>query len=441
MVERPVTGLLALAAVTVAASACVPDSETSPVTFQTHSQAIQGGEVDREHPSVVGLVMTSGYSIGTCSGTLIAPNLVLTAQHCIASTSTEYIRCGYTEFGATRTPRGVYVTTQTYLSNDARNYHEVVEIHTGEKDDVCSNDIALLVLADNVSEDEAPALVPRIDSPTERGEYYTAIGYGHTGDGGGSGVRRILDNRVVQCEGRECPYYTQVEDKEFLGSSGTCQGDSGGPALDNKGRVLGALSRGAGQCESSTYSAVYGWGDWIREKAMDAAERGGYEPPFWAVHGISEIPPDDLDLDGVLAGEDNCADLSNPDQTDTDADGIGDDCDDLTDSDDDGVGDDEDNCPSVGNADQVDTDGDGEGDECDPDDDGDDVDDQADSCPLDGNFSAYGDPCGADPDTVIVVIPEDDKKGCQSSTAAGSPSWYAAFVLAIGMVLRRRRSM
>ncbi|EDP97804.1 hypothetical protein KAOT1_21617 [Kordia algicida OT-1] len=52
--------------------------------------------------------------------------------------------------------------------------------------------------------------------------------------------------------------------------------------------------------------------------------------------------------DGVIAN-DNCQDVSNPDQTDTDNDGIGDACD---------------NCPSVANNDQMDADNDGIGDVC-----------------------------------------------------------------------------
>jgi hypothetical protein len=74
---------------------------------------------------------------------------------------------------------------------------------------------------------------------------------------------------------------------------------------------------------------------------------------------------DQADGDGDGAGDvcDNCADLANADQADTDGDGLGDACDD--DVDDDGAANDADNCPSVLNPLQADGDGDGEGDACD----------------------------------------------------------------------------
>jgi hypothetical protein len=74
------------------------------------------------------------------------------------------------------------------------------------------------------------------------------------------------------------------------------------------------------------------------------------------------------------------------------------------DADGDGISDALDNCQQVFNPDQLDTEGDGEGDACDPDDDGDGVQDGSDNCPLvsnpaqeDRDQDGIGDACDADP--------------------------------------------
>ena len=98
--------------------------------------------------------------------------------------------------------------------------------------------------------------------------------------------------------------------------------------------------------------------------------------------------PDDRDRDddGVDDDADNCPDHFNPSQVDSDNDGLGDTCDPYPfDSDNDGVNDGVDNCPTVFNPTQDDTDGDGEGNECEIDIDGDGVPNTVDNCPLTPN--------------------------------------------------------
>jgi hypothetical protein len=70
----------------------------------------------------------------------------------------------------------------------------------------------------------------------------------------------------------------------------------------------------------------------------------------------------DTDGDGVINSVDNCPMQPNPDQKDSNSNGIGDVCDDY---DYDGVPTYLDNCPMVANPDQIDTDKDGIGDACD----------------------------------------------------------------------------
>ena len=94
---------------------------------------------------------------------------------------------------------------------------------------------------------------------------------------------------------------------------------------------------------------------------------------------IALVDPDgDGDSDGVLDDDDNCPEVANPNQTNTDGDTKGDACD--ADDDNDSVADAGDNCPLDANADQADGDGDGVGDACDGDLDGDGVPDVADVC-------------------------------------------------------------
>jgi hypothetical protein len=129
--------------------------------------------------------------------------------------------------------------------------------------------------------------------------------------------------------------------------------------------------------------------------------------------GLGDACDADDDNDGVADGADNCPLSRNPDQTDTDSDGLGDTCD--SDDDNDTVDDPSDNCRLVANSGQEDNDGDGQGDACDPDDDNDTVDDPSDNCSLvanpdqaDNDGDDLGDACDPDDDNDTVLDPGDN---------------------------------
>ena len=106
----------------------------------------------------------------------------------------------------------------------------------------------------------------------------------------------------------------------------------------------------------------------------------------------------DADGDGVADSDDNCPNTPNPDQLDSDGNGVGDACDD---SDGDGVPDLVDNCRGKPNANQTDSDGDGIGDACEVwDTDNDGVPNMVDNCPdqfnpdqTDSDGNGIGDVC------------------------------------------------
>jgi hypothetical protein len=128
--------------------------------------------------------------------------------------------------------------------------------------------------------------------------------------------------------------------------------------------------------------------------------------------GLGDVCDEDLDGDGAPNATDNCPTTPNGNQADLDGDGIGDACDEDIDGDE--VPNANDNCVFIGNPSQSNNDGDGLGDVCDDDDDNDAVPDTADNCPLAANpgqtdfdGDGLGDVCDPDIDDDGTVNGDD----------------------------------
>jgi hypothetical protein len=185
---------------------------------------------------------------GLCTGTLIAPELVLTAAHCL----TPSLLGASSQEQVTANTQVVFDSDDLFSGGGRAVRAAETYPHPGFSiNNLGDNDIGLIRLAQPVT-DREPTPINRFHDDAPVGMSVTMVGYGVSQVGGNSAGRLYV---LPEKKATSCSSYGAADANLLCYSqtdgSGKCEGDSGGPSyatIDGIQRVVGVTSFGDQNC-------------------------------------------------------------------------------------------------------------------------------------------------------------------------------------------------
>ncbi len=286
---RPALALAGASLLACGLAACADDPSLGADTA-----AVIGGEptAPGEFPGVGALVIEfGGQTMAGCTGTLIAPDAVLTAAHCIDPVLSGGVVPGFTL--AVDTTTGNFATVPGASVHPHESFTFDVEITEGLG---TFYDIGVLRLAQPITE-VAPVPLPRADQAAALTVdlELDIVGYGRTSnDTDDIGVLHDARTRLISLNA------TELQVGMGLPQPQNCHGDSGGPALadlgDGQRRTVGVVSRsfaGSECTQGGVHTRVDAYLSWIHGQVPTGIPCGsGLAEP------CDEPDPEDPDTGG-----------------------------------------------------------------------------------------------------------------------------------------------
>ncbi|NUP06973.1 MAG: serine protease [Polyangiaceae bacterium] len=211
-------------------AACAPgggidQDEEDIEDSEDQREPIVGGTTTSAYPAVGALTY---FGSTHCTGTVVAPRLVVTAAHCVYGFSAGNMK---------------FVLGSKVSQPSAKIGVVSIQAHPSYDEDSISNDIGIVVLAS-----DAPVTPMKMVTSMDNswvGRQLTFVGYGVSNgiQQTGAGTKRVVKMPI------EGVYPTQFE--YGLPGKNTCNGDSGGPAFaEVNGELLlaGVTSYGDANC-------------------------------------------------------------------------------------------------------------------------------------------------------------------------------------------------
>jgi uncharacterized protein (TIGR03382 family) len=215
---------------------------TGPAPVGERRAPIIGGTPDTGDPAVV-LVLIGDPNTGMgaiCTGEVVSPHVVLTAGHCVASSSV----------GASQQFQ-VFLGNNLDTATNRTQFIQVKEVHAHPDYSNAvfgKNDVGVVITAQALNIAPLPMNRTAIDTG-DVGQTVRLIGYGVTSGSDSTGMTAGTKRQTTTTISNVTSYLIELGDA----TNNTCEGDSGGPALMTMGGVetiIGVTSFGDQGCSA-----------------------------------------------------------------------------------------------------------------------------------------------------------------------------------------------